>query len=168
MADDTKTTGFWQTVPGILTALAAIITAVAGLLIALYQAGLLSSPKSPPPNANSPNAAALVAPTLAQSNPSPGVEKDQLDISGTWHDQEGAVYVFRQDGQHVEFSGNFGNLTYQGNGTLIGRKLTATFSRNDGSYGDSWGTVSADGNVMNGGFRDNFGRTASGRMTRDP
>lgn len=167
MSDNTKSSGFWQTVPGILTALAAIITAIAGLLIALYQAGLLS-PKLPTPNANSPNAAALATPAPAQSNPSREVVKDRVDISGTWRDDYGAVYHFRHDGDLVEFNGNFGDLTYQGSGTLIGRKLTIKFVRNDGSSGDGWGTVSADGNVIVGGNRDNFGRTINGRMTRDP
>ena len=167
MADDTKPSGFWQTVPGILTAVAAMITAIAGLLIALYQAGLLS-PKSPPSNAESPNAAALATPAPAQSKPSLEAEKDRVDISGTWHDAYGTVFYFRQDGERVEFNGNLGNLMFQGTGTLVGRKLTTSFSRNDGSYGDGWGTVSADGNVINGGSRDNFGKTISGRMTRDP
>src|SRR5881227_2974950 len=31
---------WWQTLPGILTAIAAIITAITGLIVALYQAGL--------------------------------------------------------------------------------------------------------------------------------
>lgn len=166
MADDTKRSGFWQTVPGIMTALAAIITAVAGLLIALYQAGLLSGSKSPPGNANSPNAAALATP--AQSSQTPEVERAKLDISGTWHDNYGSVFYFRQDGERVEFNGNLGDLTFQGSGTLIGRNLMTTFSRNDGSSGRAWGTLSADGKRIEGGTEDNFDRRTSGTMTRDP
>jgi hypothetical protein len=38
---------WWQTVPGILTAIAGIITAVAGLLVTLHQIGLLSNKEKP-------------------------------------------------------------------------------------------------------------------------
>jgi hypothetical protein len=41
-----KKTSFWSTIPGILTGLAAIITACAGLLIALSQTGILYVNKS--------------------------------------------------------------------------------------------------------------------------
>jgi hypothetical protein len=38
---------WWQTVPGILTAMAGIITAVAGLLVTLHQIGLLGNKEKP-------------------------------------------------------------------------------------------------------------------------
>lgn len=37
--DEPKSTGWWQTLPGILTATAAILTAVGGLIVAFHQAG---------------------------------------------------------------------------------------------------------------------------------
>jgi hypothetical protein len=40
--DDARTVGFWRTVPGVLTAIAAVITAVAGLVVALNQAGVFA------------------------------------------------------------------------------------------------------------------------------
>jgi len=44
--DTARTRGFWHTVPGILTAVAAVITAVGGLLAVLLQLGIISgSPK---------------------------------------------------------------------------------------------------------------------------
>jgi hypothetical protein len=39
--DGSKTQSWWQTFPGMLTAVAALITALTGLLVALHQAGLL-------------------------------------------------------------------------------------------------------------------------------
>jgi hypothetical protein len=47
MTDDTaRNRGFWQTVPGMLTAVAAVITAVGGLLAVLLQLGIIGgSPK---------------------------------------------------------------------------------------------------------------------------
>ena len=41
MPEEQKSQGWWQTVPGILTATAGIITAVAGLIAALHQAVVL-------------------------------------------------------------------------------------------------------------------------------
>jgi hypothetical protein len=40
MSEEPQSKGWWQTVPGILTATAAIITAVTGLIVALHQTGL--------------------------------------------------------------------------------------------------------------------------------
>ncbi len=48
MSDEPSRRGFWGSVPGILTAAAAIITAVAGLVAALSQAGLLDGPGASP------------------------------------------------------------------------------------------------------------------------
>jgi hypothetical protein len=53
MVDVQKSQGWWQTVPGILTATAAIITAIAGLIAALNQAGVFAGapkPAQPPPS----------------------------------------------------------------------------------------------------------------------
>jgi hypothetical protein len=57
MADDTRTTGFWRTVPGILTAAAGLVTAVAGLVVALTQAGVLAGGGKAGASAGSPPAA---------------------------------------------------------------------------------------------------------------
>jgi hypothetical protein len=42
MSENPKSEGWWHTVPGFLTALAGIITAVTGLLFALHQAGFFA------------------------------------------------------------------------------------------------------------------------------
>ena len=47
MAEPSK--GFWQTVPGIITAIAALITAAGGLLAILIQNQLIGSKEEPPP-----------------------------------------------------------------------------------------------------------------------
>jgi hypothetical protein len=46
MTDRAKSHSWWQTLPGVLTAIAGVITAVAGLLAALYQVGLFQTEKS--------------------------------------------------------------------------------------------------------------------------
>jgi hypothetical protein len=43
MADEAKATSWWQTVPGILTAVAAVVTALTGLIAALVQGGLIGA-----------------------------------------------------------------------------------------------------------------------------
>ena len=40
MAEEPKSQSWWQTLPGIFTALAGVITAIGGLVVALYQSGL--------------------------------------------------------------------------------------------------------------------------------
>lgn len=54
---DSKPKGWWQTLPGLLTAFATVITAVTGLLVALHQAGCFA--RSPQP----------VAQTQAEAHP---------------------------------------------------------------------------------------------------
>jgi hypothetical protein len=65
MGEESKPAGWWQTLPGILTAIAAAITAIAGLIAALHQAGLIGrsqttsasareADRAPPPDAGRP------------------------------------------------------------------------------------------------------------------
>lgn len=42
MATEPKTQSWWQTLPGILTALAGVLSAVTGLVVALHQTGVLA------------------------------------------------------------------------------------------------------------------------------
>ena len=75
-----KGPSFWTTLPGILTAVAALITAVTGLLVALGQAGLLCGGTTN----NNPDAAAS---TPSESPPSatvPTVEGEGDALAGTW------------------------------------------------------------------------------------
>jgi|GEM_PF-3154273 len=52
MSDDNKSPGFWQTAPGLLTAIAGIMTAGGGLLLVLYQIGVIGGNKSLPNNSS--------------------------------------------------------------------------------------------------------------------
>ena len=53
MAEEPKTQSWWQTLPGIFTAMAGIITATAGLVAALYQAGFFQHSKAEATSASS-------------------------------------------------------------------------------------------------------------------
>lgn len=64
-----KKTGFWTTLPGILTGIAALVTAITGLTMGLLQHGILGSdraaaapPKQGEPSARAPAATAAAAP----------------------------------------------------------------------------------------------------------
>ena len=58
MEDDKKTPNWWTTLPGILTGIAATITAFTGLLVALNQMGIAHKPvPAPSPAADSPRPA---------------------------------------------------------------------------------------------------------------
>src|SRR5882762_7884298 len=46
MAEEEKKAGFWATLPGILTGVAAVMTAVGGLILGLYQNGVLGSKRA--------------------------------------------------------------------------------------------------------------------------
>ena len=56
VADTDK--GFWQTAPGVITAVAALITAVGGLLAVLLQTGVIGGDSSPAPAASAVSSAA--------------------------------------------------------------------------------------------------------------
>ena len=77
MAEEQRSRGWWQTVPGILTATAGIITAVAGLIAALHQAGVFTSaPKQaqPPPSSSAatpPPPTSPPAGAISGANPTP-------------------------------------------------------------------------------------------------
>jgi hypothetical protein len=75
MADE-KPTNWWATLPGLLTAAAAVITAVTGLLLGLGQLGVFDAGKpatvSGPPTGGGNDATQHSTPALAPSNPPPG------------------------------------------------------------------------------------------------
>jgi hypothetical protein len=97
MNDERSSQGWWSTLPGVLTAAAAAITAVGGLILALNQAGIFhgSTPATPPIAAPSPDASAKPANTpattvaasapavaAAPSNPAPSAQASQPTAGG--------------------------------------------------------------------------------------
>jgi hypothetical protein len=85
MDETPKSSSWWQTLPGILTATAGIITAISGLLVVLYQSPLLKS-EVKPDGAHRPAASVTAAmPDTAtpspSSNPAPAVLAAAPDAS---------------------------------------------------------------------------------------
>jgi hypothetical protein len=77
MTDNTPSTGssWWQTMPGILTGLAAIVTAVTGLIVAFNHTGSRGEPTSQAatasPSSSAPTSGASSSPTTAPQPPPP-------------------------------------------------------------------------------------------------
>lgn len=74
MNEEPKSKGWWQTVPGILTATAGIITAVTGLIVALHQAGLFEGESQRSPRAQNDAIKPMEATEIAVAPP-PGTPK---------------------------------------------------------------------------------------------
>ena len=81
MATD-EGSSFWMTLPGMLTAIAALVTAGTGLLIALSQVGLLGDDSSSGGAGDS----SATAPSPAGQAPSEGGEDNHVDsaLVGSW------------------------------------------------------------------------------------
>jgi hypothetical protein len=74
MNEGPQSKGWWQTVPGILTATAGIITAVTGLIVALHQTGIFDGEKQKVPQVQND---AIKPPKVTESPaaPPPGTPK---------------------------------------------------------------------------------------------
>ena len=110
MPHDTGATGFWRTVPGILTACAGLLTAIATLVVALSQAGLVGDPRE----------------VVSEVPPA---------VTGTWAAQVAypwSVTLQESFSFRVEEGRVFGTATFLGtpraieNGTVAGERLSFT------------------------------------------
>ncbi|WP_290648322.1 hypothetical protein [Aquisalimonas sp.] len=158
MADVGPGKGFWHTLPGVLTAIAGLLTAVTGLLVVLHQFGVMDT-TGPSPTAQpaeetrvpSPSEADAESPAVQEPVPAPAVQ-----ILGVWEDNNGTIYAITQDGADFSFTAVNHALGFrsQGSGSLSGRSFTTTFVVNGAHSGDGSGTISEDGRLMWGDFRD--------------
>lgn len=87
MTDPQKSSSWWQTLPGVLTALAALITALGGVAALLFQYGILGSQSEPGPGHPSATSAPLaMQPANTANAPLP------MPVSGkVWADAEAVV-----------------------------------------------------------------------------
>ncbi|MFD1211307.1 hypothetical protein ACFQ36_04545 [Arthrobacter sp. GCM10027362] len=86
-ADGGKPASWWTTLPGLLTAVAAVITAVTGLLVGLSQAGLLGrSGSGPEPAATASPGTTGAAGSAGSSKPggSPAPGNPPTEAAGDW------------------------------------------------------------------------------------
>jgi hypothetical protein len=96
MPNDPASPSWWQTLPGVLTAVAALITAIAGLLAVLVQTGVLYRRGDPPPHLPSDRVA-----FVASSHP--GSDTATITITSTaaksWQDAH--VMLTGTDGKAI-------------------------------------------------------------------
>lgn len=92
MPEDTRSGGFWRSIPGILTAAAGTITAMAGLVAALSQAGFLD---------RAPDASAEATPSI--------VGRWSAQVTYPWDLTIEETFSFRVEGDRI-----IGTATYLG------------------------------------------------------
>ena len=126
LADDSKPQHWWQTVPGCLTAVAAIITAMTGLIIALNQISNRDAAKPNPP-LQSPPAASPVAPVAKEAASSTPAVPTALSAAPAlpsntcpavqgmfWMQYPNSWYGPFAEGDAVQFSSAGGFYVYHG------------------------------------------------------
>ena len=137
MSEEPKQQSWWQTLPGILTAIGAVLTAVTGLIVALRpndQSKMTSVPPSPIPT------------VTRQAPPVP-------NISGVWRDNWGTVSQLTQDGNAFQFTAEGiscrgGYFRSSGSGRITENSVQNTYQSNLPSQGSCSGTVSSNGQQM--------------------
>ncbi len=105
MAEPDKRQSFWTTLPGMLTGIAAVLTAVTGLLVVMYPHGFAGS-KDGRPAAVSPQDAATPAPNAVGATSTPA--------SATPRQQKPTVLVVRKDGTETRVFLNSFRDSYSG------------------------------------------------------
>ncbi|HEV7828186.1 MAG TPA: hypothetical protein VGP04_04905 [Pseudonocardiaceae bacterium] len=96
-AEDSRSHSFWATFPGILTALAAVITAIGGVIAMLFQAGIIGGAHqgTPPPTATQAKVGSL--PTTSASAGSVPGEKPWRDVEAVITAEDGTVTKMRAE-----------------------------------------------------------------------
>lgn len=105
MDETPKTSSWWQTLPGILTATAGIITAISGLLVVLYQSPLFKSDAKPGSTHGTATSVTVPAPDATPSsspiNPSPAAPR--AHDAGTLQASAARINLLDPDkGGHLE------------------------------------------------------------------
>jgi hypothetical protein len=134
MTEEPKQQSWWQTLPGILTAIGAVLTAVTGLIVALQQDGQSKvTPVAQPP----------ISTVLPQVPPLP-------NLSGVWRDNWGTVYQLTQSGNAFQYTAEGtscrgGYFQSSGSGSVTGNSVQSTYQSSIPSRGSCSGTLSSNG-----------------------
>lgn len=177
MPEDPKPQSWWHTLPGVLTALAAVLTATTGLIVALrgdtppapggteaaspssHVAPAASQPVSAAPVAAPPAASPQqAAPRTVEAEAGP-VPAAGIDISGLWMSEEGEPTRISQQGNHIEFvSDGISCMStpsrMQGRGSLDGYRLEVRYNSTLPSTGQCSGMLTPDGRSLVSNCRD--------------
>ena len=154
MSEETKPQGWWGTLPGIITALGALLTAVTGLIVALRH----ESKPAPP-------AGSVAVPV--ETRPAPSVP----NLSGAWRDNWGTVSQLTQNGNKFQFTAEGTSCTGQyfhstGSGSIDGNNVQTNYQSNLPSRGDCSGTLAANGLQIDSTCRDSVCGTFASSSVR--
>jgi hypothetical protein len=143
MPDEPRPHSWWQTLPGILTAVAAVLTAVTSLIVLLRSS---DQPKVTPVTAPAAPAAIQqpIESSIRETTP------PQPSISGLWRDNLGTEYQLVQNGNVFRFEAEGRSCTgsyfrSSGDGTVTGNTVQSTYQSTLPSRGSCSGTLSPDG-----------------------
>jgi hypothetical protein len=154
MPEETKQHSWWQTLPGVLTAAGALLTAVTGLIVVVRhdEQPKVASAQSPPAPAVTPQAPPGRVSTEQASAP-PDQAPPTLNISGTWLDNWGTVSLVTQDGSAYHFQAEGKSCTGQyvrshGDGSIAGSAVHSSYQSTLPSQGSCTGTLSGNGREL--------------------
>lgn len=174
MADGEGSTGFWKTFPGVLTALAAVITAVGGLFAVLFQAGIIShSPARPPAAIVQTQVTKPVSSSAAPNNASTG--KPWTDVEAIMTAKDGTVTRMRAETVRYCISAGTG-ITLNGSQDIQFEKMSSIeVLRSDPQLTPGGSAtlrvILASGSTLEGTITsgcDFFGQTEVGRYSLYP
>ena len=120
---------FWSTLPGILTALGATIAAFAGLITALYSAGVIGNKNKPPDNPPTINSANLESQSNNSQRPeqTTPTEASRNFIIGRWQVEQTAGEVSAGTVVNYEENGTFGGSMTKFVGSVGQKQPTAGY-----------------------------------------
>ena len=165
VADEPSGASWWQTVPGVLTAAAALLSAVTALIVALRQGGPVPPAPVTPTAATAPaarlaepaarrvpdEAAPAGPPVPARSGPADvGIAANGPTLTGLWRDQHGNAMLIEQSGGRHRLSGRGVSCTgalirADGDVVLDGTRFETRFRTTAPSTGVCRGSLSPDG-----------------------
>ena len=158
---------FWETVPGILTGVAAVITALTGLL------ALFISSDHNKKQSSDPVVQEKVIPVThhksIKSEREPVAE--QIDISGIWNDPTlGTQVRIQQNGSQVSsetYYPSTGQRLAVGSGVISGQTIEGSYQWYDGNRYTAILRLSADGHEISGMYRNVLtGESGTTRLIR--
>ena len=149
MSNESKQESWWHTMPGMISAIAAVLTAITGLILALRD----NAPSAPAPVQPAP-AAVAAAPAAPVSTARPRATPPTLQLSGLWRDNWGTVYRvtmqnagrFTYEAQGVACHG--GNFRSVGEGDVSGSAVRSVYQSSLPSQGSCSGSLDAGGRTM--------------------
>jgi hypothetical protein len=119
---------FWKTLPGILTAIAAIITAISGLVLGLYNAGVFSNTPSPTLLSTPTETLTTTSPANTETYPSDKIIHYRIvDLNDTYLKIEVEYSYDPIHGKEVYIGGNFVDK----DGNLFGGYIVGFWLYND-------------------------------------